>query len=84
MLPDVVRSALLAAAQTQRRSLATERDRLRAALTLIAIPPSNPTRDDHEFTACTGCAHVAQRALDGHDYQPNVAALDGSAEVTDG
>jgi hypothetical protein len=83
MLPDVVRSALLAAAQ-HNRELETERDRLRAALTLIAIPPSNPTRDDHEFTACTGCAHVAQRALDGHDYQPNVAALDRSAEVTDG
>lgn len=62
-----------------------ERDRLRAALILIAIPPSNAMRDDHEFTACTGCAHVAQRALDGHDYRPNVAQLDAAddKEVTD-
>lgn len=63
-----------------------ERNRLRAALILIAIPPSNAMRDDHEFTACTGCAHVAQRALDGHDYRPNVAQLDatGDGEATDG
>lgn len=60
-----------------------DRNRLRAALTMIAIPPSNPTRDDHPLDACAGCARLAQLALDGHDFRPNVDRLDESAEDTD-
>jgi hypothetical protein len=60
--------------------LLDEQKRLRAALTLIAIPPSNTMRDDHEFTACTGCAYVAQLALDGHDYRPNVTRLNATED----
>lgn len=66
------------------KDMRAERDRLRAALTMIAIPPSNTTRDDHPLVGCTGCARLAQLGLDGHDFQPNVARLDGGAEVTDG
>lgn len=50
--------------------------RLRAALQLIAIPPSDEIRDDDPLAGCAGCAHVASSALDGHDYRPNAAAID--------
>lgn len=47
--------------------LSDERDRYQAALKMIAIPSPD--------VGCQGCARVAQHALDGHDYRPNVDKL---------
>lgn len=63
------------------QSVVAERNRLRAALRLIAIPPIH-IPDVSE--GCEGCARTARRALDGEDFSELADQLDGSAEPTDG
>lgn len=56
----------------ERDELVAERDRFRAGLRLIAIPPVH-VPDLSE--GCEGCAGVARAALDGTDYQGRVATI---------
>jgi hypothetical protein len=53
-------------------ALIDERDRFRAALRMIAIPPVH-VPDLSE--GCEGCAGVARAALDGTDYRGRVAKI---------
>lgn len=67
---------LLGSAMAVATGMQSERDRLRQALAMIAIPP----HDDPEFIGCAGCAYVAQAALDGRDFTATVAQLGQEAE----
>lgn len=58
------------------RALIAERDRLRAALEMIAIPPIH-VPDLSE--GCEGCAGVARAALDGTDYRGPISVTPAQA-----
>lgn len=64
--PDLAERAPLVAA------LAEERDRYRAALEMIAIPPIHVPELSE---GCEGCAGVARAALDGTDYRGPVTTI---------
>jgi hypothetical protein len=61
----------------ERDQQAVEIARLRAGLELIAVPPYSRS----EEPGCAACSAVAQATLDGRDYHPNVAQLEGSYPV---